>query len=279
MSGQNIAPTMNGFQTFFECWVSEQNQHLDDLILASKRNQNRAGDDNGAENQLLLSSLVERVMKHYEQYYNAKFQWAKQDVLGMLSPPWRSTLEVAFLWIGGWRPSMAFHLLYAKSGMQLESYFAELMRGLSLSTDDLGDLSESQLTMVDKLQRKTIQEERHISEKMAKQQETVADTTLVELSHAATAMTRNDNVHVGGDGNHMERVESTLASEEEGLESILHKADDLRMRTLQDIIHNLSPLQAVHFLIAAAELHLRLHDWGKKKDTLKETNAIANDHE
>lgn len=247
------------FQTFFECWLSEQNQLLDDLIVASKRHQSNGADD---ENQVSLSELVERVVKHYEHYYEEKSRSAKQDVLAMLSPPWTSSLEHAFLWIGGWRPSMAFHLLYSESGLQLEAGFAELMRGLS--SGDLGDLSRSQLTNVDKFQRRTIKEEKHITEKMAKLQETVADTTMVELSHVATEMMRNI-AHEGVD-DHEERVESTLASKKEAMEKILHKADDLRLRTLKSITQILSPIQAVHFLIAAAELHLRLHDWGKKKD-------------
>ncbi|XP_062009602.1 protein DELAY OF GERMINATION 1-like [Rosa rugosa] len=266
MAGDGIAPEpepeheKEGFQAFFECWLSEQNQDLEDLVVASKRHQN-CDDD-----QVLLSSLVEGVMKHYECYYNAKSQWAKQDALEMLSPPWTSSLEDAFLWLGGWRPSMAFHLLYSKSGMQLEACFAELMRGSSLSTGDLGDLSQCQLTMMDKLQRRTIQEEKHLSEKMAKLQETMADTTMVELSHVVSEMMRNNNGHEEGIDDHENRVESTLDSKEEGLEKILHKADDLRLRTLNNITQILSPIQAVHFLIAAAELHLRLHDWGKMKD-------------
>ena len=50
------------------------------------------------------------------------------------------------------------------------------------------------------------------------------------------------------------------------MEEILHNADDLRLRTLKVILDIVTPMQAVQFLIAAAELHLRFHDWGKKKD-------------
>ncbi|KAL9356474.1 hypothetical protein Peur_049727 [Populus x canadensis] len=63
-----------------------------------------------------------------------------------------------------------------------------------------------------------------------------------------------------------ERVDSTLAAKEKRLTEILQKADDLRLRTLKGVLEILTPVQAVHFLIAAAELHSRLHDWGKKKD-------------
>jgi hypothetical protein len=57
-----------------------------------------------------------------------------------------------------------------------------------------------------------------------------------------------------------------LASKEEVLEEILHKADDLRMRTLKALLDVFTPLQTVHFLISAAELQLRVHDRGMKKD-------------
>ncbi len=74
---------------------------------------------------------------------------------------------------------MAFHLLYSKSGLQLEDQLPDFIRGLS--TGDLGDLSPTQLNQVDKLHSKTIKEERNISEKMAKHQETVADSSVVEF--------------------------------------------------------------------------------------------------
>ncbi|KAL7255255.1 hypothetical protein ACSBR1_009418 [Camellia fascicularis] len=38
------------------------------------------------------------------------------------------------------------------------------------------------------------------------------------------------------------------------------------LRTLKEVVDILSAIQAVHFLITAAELHLRLHEWGKKSD-------------
>jgi len=63
-----------------------------------------------------------------------------------------------------------------------------------------------------------------------------------------------------------ERVDSTLAAKEKRLTEIFQKADDLRLGTLKGVLEILTPVQAVHFLIAAAELHSRLHDWGKKKD-------------
>lgn len=279
-----ITPTRNGtaeresFHKFFERWLSEQNQNLHDLSsAASSRTTTTTTESTQNENdEQILRPLLNRVVEHYELYYRAKSRWAKQDVLSMFSPSWRSTLEDAFLWIGGWRPSMAFHLLYSKSGLQLEDHLSDLISGLS--TGDLADLSASQLNGVDELQRRTIREEKDLTEKMAKHQETVADASMVDLSHVVTELMQNNGGGGGGDANgglEGDRVEATLASKEEGLEELLAKADDLRLRTLKSVLEFLSPIQAVHFLIAAAELHLRLHEWGKKKDARHQVNGVG----
>lgn len=81
---------------------------------------------------------------------------------------------------------MAFHLLYSKSGLQLEAKLPELIHGLH--TGDLGDLSQTQLRKVDDLQQRTSKREKEISEKMAKQQESVADSSTVELSNVVSEM-------------------------------------------------------------------------------------------
>ncbi|KAK4426755.1 hypothetical protein Salat_1444200 [Sesamum alatum] len=212
----------------------------------------------------ILRPKITEVIKHYEQYYNVKSRWAKNDVLLMFSQSWRSSLEDAFLWIGGWRPSTAFHLLYSKSGLQLEARLEELTQGLTVN--DLGGLSQTQLNQVNELQKGTIREEKEITEKLAKQQEKVADSSMVELSHAVTESIRNGDQ--AGQMAAEERIEPTLAHKEEGFTEILKKADDLRLKTLREVLTILTPSQGVHFLIAAAELHLRLHEWGEKRDAL-----------
>ncbi|GLT87548.1 hypothetical protein SLE2022_056270 [Rubroshorea leprosula] len=111
----------------------------------------------------ILHPLIKQVIEHC---YHAKARWAKMDVLSMLSPSWTSEFESAFLWIGGRRPGMAFHLLYSKSGSQLEAGLHELLRGLSCG--DLGDLSPNQLTSVDKLQKRTIKDEKENTEMMGR---------------------------------------------------------------------------------------------------------------
>lgn len=79
------------FQEFFECWMFEQNQHLKELLAAESTH---LTDEQ-------VQALNGRVIEHYEHYYTAKLSCAKQDVLAMFSPTWLSSLEKAFLWIGG----------------------------------------------------------------------------------------------------------------------------------------------------------------------------------
>ncbi|GFY87486.1 hypothetical protein Acr_05g0011250 [Actinidia rufa] len=237
-------PERETFQKFFECCLVKQDQLLQELISASKShhpnpNNNRAtttesNTESSMTESTQLRSLIDRVIEHYENYYRAKSRWAKEDVLAMLSPSWRSTLEDAFLWIGGWRPSMAFHLLYSKSGLQFEAMFDELIRGLS--TGDLADLSPSQLNRVDELQRTTIRNEKDVTEKMAKVQETVAGH--VDGGAVARRGGAGGGAPLGG---------------------------DLRLRTLKSVVEILTPIQAVHYLIAAAELHLRFHEWWEEE--------------
>ncbi|CAN0899716.1 Protein DOG1-like 3 [Linum grandiflorum] len=257
--------SIGSFKDFFERWLEEQEQLLKVLTSAAA--------DNGRNQPEFLRVLAGRVMEHYENYYRAKSEWARHDVLAMLSPSWTSSLEDAFLWIGGWRPSTAFHLLYSKSGLQFSACAADhsTVQGVlrTLNSADLAGLSTAQFRCMDELQRLTIKEEKTITEKMAKVQESAADASMVELSHTITQM-----MMMHGDGGNPvrpsllhDRVDMALMPKEKKLEEILQLADDLRISTLRVIVVDiLTPIQAVHFLIAVAELHLRIHDWGKQRD-------------
>ncbi|KAG9457200.1 hypothetical protein H6P81_001708 [Aristolochia fimbriata] len=250
-------PGRERFDKFFACWIAEQDRYLDELLAASR------GGDDGPRDEARLRELVSTVLRHYELYYRNKAWSAKHNVTAMFSPSWTSTLEDSLLWVGGWRPSTAFHLLYSKSGIETETQIEALLRGVA--APDLGPLSAAQLAEVDVLQRRTIKEEREISEEEAEAQETVASVGMVDLSHAVTEGTLGPDTAAEG-------IDAAVRSMGLGLERVLEKADELRLRTLKDLVNLLSPLQAVNFLTAAAELHLRLHDWGKQKD-----NSVAAD--
>lgn len=88
---------------------------------------------------------------------------------------------------------------------------------------------------------------------------------MVELSHVATKskMERGES----SKGIMDEKLKVALGRKEDGLKEIVKRADELRLGTLKEIIGILTKSQRVHFLIAAAELHLRIHEWGLQRDS------------
>ncbi|KAK9057588.1 hypothetical protein SSX86_022424 [Deinandra increscens subsp. villosa] len=243
------------FQRFFNRWLDELDTQLQQLVSAANHHRDY-------DNSVNLRQLIDKSVRQYAEFYTMKSVAAKGDVISVFSPVWLTSLEDTFLWIAGWRPTTAIHLLYSKAGIQFETKLEDLAPVFASS--DLGDLSFNQISLVDKLHKKTIREERKITEKMAKLQESAADRPMVGLSNAVSDMMRNED---GDGGEESDRkVESTMEPKKDALEKLLNMADDLRMETLRGVIEILTPIQAVYFLIAAAELHLRLHDWGLKKD-------------
>ncbi|XP_006643777.1 protein DOG1-like 3 [Oryza brachyantha] len=242
----NHAPAHSGetFAKFFECWISEQSRDL--AALRSAASASPAPPD------VDLRGLVDRVLGHYEYYYRTKSAAASNDVLCMFSPSWTSTTENLYLWCGGWRPTAALHLLYSKSGAQLEAQLPMFLTGGSLGTNDLGDLSAEQLQAADQLQRSTVRKEREIENAVASAQESLATVKMVALA--------------GGGGMDVEAMETEMKSKAEGMKRVLEMADGLRLETMREVVALLRPSQAVHFLIAAAELHLAVHEFGRRRD-------------
>ncbi|CAO2161158.1 unnamed protein product [Urochloa humidicola] len=244
MSATPPSRSAESFSKFFESWIAEQSRDLAALRGAASADPAAPEAD--------LRRLVDRVLAHYEHYYRTKAAAADDDVLRMFSPSWTSTTENLFLWCGGWRPTAALHLLFTKSGMQLEHQLPTFLNGGSLDPD-LGDLSAEQLHDADQLQRRTVKREREIDDAAASAQEALATASVVELAGGGG--------EIGGAA--MEREMETKA---DGMKRVLEMADGLRLETMRGVVALLRPMQAVHFLLAAAELHLAVHEFGRRKD-------------
>lgn len=70
----------------------------------------------------------------------------------------------------------------------------------------------------------------------------------------------------GGGGMDAEGMEREMKTKSEGMKRVLEMADGLRLETIREVVALLRPAQAVHFLVAAAELHLAVHEFGRRKD-------------
>ncbi|XP_020085831.1 protein DOG1-like 4 [Ananas comosus] len=255
------------FARFYENWLAEQERDLADLRSAAAAAAARGGgeeeEDGGGRRP--LQNLVDRVVGHYEYYYRAKAASARRDVLPMFSPTWTSSTENLFTWVGGWRPSTAIQLLYSKSGLQLEARLSNIIR--ALPSPDLAGLSPAQLERVDRLHRRTVRREREIAEDEAAVQEAVAEARMLEIAQAMRG-SEGTEAAVG-------EMRGQMSGKEEGMERVLEMADELRVETIKGLVEILEPIQAVHFLIAAAELQLAVRQFGMRKDA-EAAASVAN---
>ncbi|PIN04162.1 hypothetical protein CDL12_23295 [Handroanthus impetiginosus] len=234
---------------FYQEWMNLQEEELSELnsAISLKRN----GSTNNAE----LTKLIDKIMNHFEDYMQKRSLMARADVSPYFAPTWCSSLERSVMWIGGCRPSSYIRLIYALCGMEIESQLTELLRGVSIQ--NLGELSGRQISMVDDLQSRTIREERKLSTRMASLQEDLLDHPLASIA----VQSQGRSCEAGGNS-----VEEALDKHALAMAKILEAADQLRLKTLREIVSILTPPQAVDFLAAGKKLRLCMQDWGRKRD-------------
>ncbi|XP_059444719.1 protein DOG1-like 4 [Corylus avellana] len=225
---------MSSFTHFYETWLIHLH-HLLNQLHSSPR------PPSTADHHHHLLHLLHRVMSHYAEYYRVKCLVAERDALSIFAAPWATSLERSLHWVAGWRPTTAFHLVYTESSIRFESHIAEILRGLS--TGDLGDLSPTQFRRVSELQCETVKEENAITEGLS------------EWQNGASEL-------IGECADIEEKIGRLV--------SVIKKADDLRLRTVQRVLELLTSHQAVEFLIAAAELQFGIRSWGENQDRLRD---------
>ncbi|KAJ7522564.1 hypothetical protein O6H91_18G017600 [Diphasiastrum complanatum] len=151
-----------------------------------------------------------------------------------------SSLEAAFTWLGGWRPTSALVLVYSALGDEIQ--------GKQLSSEALqamsSVLSDEQLSNMNNLQKHTQKAEHELSSQFAIFQMLVTDQIMVK------ALVSKD---ASSEGNYSEALK-VIESKIEILRELLKRADNLRLQTLQELFNLLSPVQSAKCSIAAYEL-------------------------
>ncbi|KAL6554151.1 hypothetical protein OROMI_019824 [Orobanche minor] len=222
------------FQRYHETWFDQLSQLVHQLSQAPTP-------PTTDEHRHQLQQLVQTVMSHYADYYRAKSAAAKIDVLAFFpAPPWTTALERSLLWVGGWRPTTAIHLIYTECSILFESHVVHFLRGHH--TGDLGDISPAQFHRVSELQIETVQQEDDISHELFDWQDDAS------------------NIVGTGDGH------NSIGRNMERLAEILERADRLRLRTIKSVVELLTTQQAAQFLVAEAELHFGIRGWGIQHD-------------
>ncbi|KAK7395095.1 hypothetical protein VNO78_15637 [Psophocarpus tetragonolobus] len=220
------------FEAFVQGWMMRQRGFLDELLSAQQHYQEMQDAD--------IRQLINRVICHYGQYFEEKSKIAHHNILLVFSPPWFSSLERTFLWVGGFKPGVAFQVVNTA----------------------LEDLSEEQRVRLSQLNQETKVKERALNDELAKLHESVAAPPLVNMarSHGRECFSRS----------FMAEENSVPSTFKETLENLVANADALRTNTSLKILQILRHAQIITFLVAVAELQIRVRSWGLDKDAENE---------
>lgn len=227
------------FSDFYEKWIDQLEDYLRLLLVVSREHPQEA----------VCSAVVNKLTTHHKEYYTVKWGSANEDVLAFFTPIWLSPLENAYLWVTGWKPSMAFRLVDS------------LRKAQGAAGASLANLTEEQVRKIEALRVKMKAEEERVEREMERQQVAMADRKMVELARLERMARKKGDVAAVGQVNGM--VEAAVKGLLGGLEKVMKMADCVRLKTLKGVLDVLGPMQSVDFLAATSMFHIQMRKWGK----------------
>ncbi|KAJ4733006.1 transcription factor-like protein [Rhynchospora pubera] len=206
-------------EAFFTEWVRQEESLVSSLLAAILSN-----------DLAHQSRLVSLAVAHIEAFYLHKSRLAEQDVVQAFYPRYLTPFERTFLWLGGFKPSLAFKFIPPEPA----------------SSDTIVHLRRSILA-----------EERDMSKQMAALQESLAARELLEAIRIFDHRRNGDNS--------MERAATEVG---DGLRELLASADRLRLCTLRAIMEALviKPADVAIFVANAMKFHLNVRRFGLQCD-------------
>ncbi|KAI3928847.1 hypothetical protein MKW98_024448 [Papaver atlanticum] len=227
----------SSFQLFLEGWLVRQEHYLDELTTTTESNIYEKHDS-------VLRDLIECVLAHYQQYYEAKSLLSKQDVFILFSPVWFSALEKSFLWITGFRPCLAIKIV----------------------KNSVNDLSEEQLEKLEKLKLEIKEEEKELDEDLIRIQENLAAPPFSEIARRFGRLVMNGIERRGRNKEEEEEEEEFMAMLTSEMEILVQRADFLRLKITLKVIEILDSVQTVRFFVAVGKLQIRIRKLGFQRD-------------
>ncbi|KAL6978877.1 hypothetical protein U1Q18_020545, partial [Sarracenia purpurea var. burkii] len=79
---------------------------------------------------LAQTRIVEKSLRHFQDYIDRRSRRARTDVSSFFAPNWCTSLENSLLWIAGYCPSIYIHLVYALCDAEFDSNLPEFLQGL-----------------------------------------------------------------------------------------------------------------------------------------------------
>ncbi|CAM6091404.1 unnamed protein product [Calypogeia fissa] len=236
--------TSAGFEQFYKEWLEQEKALLDPLRKLVESEKSTAE----------IANLVDACYTHYSKYVDAKIQAAREDVAYVAAGMWRTPLEAGFLWMGGWRPTTAIVLAYSLMGIQIENELRKLLDGIEVPS--MAALSAKQLGKLNHMQKKTRDGEDDISSRLAVLQMLVADQ---QMARATTAEPPPSET------NDLSEVREAMEPKLVQLRDLLIESEELRLRTLREMMQILTPLQAAQYTVAAFEMAMAVRKLGDQE--------------
>ncbi|KAM7250584.1 hypothetical protein ACFE04_022467 [Oxalis oulophora] len=215
-SASNIMTTSN-FEAFFRGWLVRQEQYLGELRLAHE-----------SINEDYKRDLINRVLDHYLQYFDAKSLVARQNIFLLFSPHWFSSLERSLMWITGFRLALVFQLVDV----------------------EVHGLSAEQRQRMSTLQENARTGTRILNNELSRIHESIAAPPLYELAMQYSRHIAPEIIH---------EVTERMRAE---LERVVTNADLLRTGVTGVVVEILNTRQCIEFLTAVAQLQTRIRSWG-----------------
>ncbi|CAO2833876.1 unnamed protein product [Amaranthus hypochondriacus] len=211
------------FTIFLQNWLDHQQAYLNQLveIKYSTETANK-------------QQLIKKLHSHYANYYEEKSKIIWDDTILLFSPPWLTTLEKTFLWVGGFKPTLAFTLLEAS----------------------VSNMEPSQVEKVQKLKSETIKEEHNLMEALVMVQESMGSRMLSSLD-------RHGDGLVNGEVSEFDEVMQELKT---SMARVIQNADILRRNTMMGMFGILDLDQNLKFLIALLKYQLGVRAYGLQND-------------
>ncbi|KAG8375776.1 hypothetical protein BUALT_Bualt10G0135500 [Buddleja alternifolia] len=237
-------------------WMNLQAEELSDLIRHSL-NLNSNDAENTSNNDAEVKAVLKKIMQNFHDYSDRRRRLARRDVSAYFCPSWCTTLENSMFWLAGCRPSSYFSLIYALCGSEIDSKLSQFLQAEDGDTMGSGfpHLSASQLSAIDKLQRRTIADEEKLSTQLAMLQQDMADMPLALIARKAGPTYEFDS-----------DVKDAIHRIEIDMFSIMEAAEDLRLNTVKEIIEILAPVQSLEYILAAKKLRLCFKSWAIERD-------------
>ncbi|KAJ7530026.1 hypothetical protein O6H91_15G075700 [Diphasiastrum complanatum] len=226
----DILPGSDGNTRLASWWESLRMQMR---LLRSALN----GTSSGSQLDLELKKLLSDCLNFYIASSEICFD---KVICDFISGQHSASLEAAFMWLGGWRPTSALMLVHFvlsghSQGEQASTPAPEIRTSA---------LSDKQLSNINNLQKHTQQAENELSYQFAIFQMLVADQTMVKAFVSEAGASKNDYSEA------YKAVESKI----ENLGELLRQAEKLRLQTLKELFNLLTPVQAARCSTTAFEL-------------------------